>query len=533
MIGSNQGSVHRQRQGTGLATVLQGNEAQQVGNFILKDKGMQQLRRQAARNAAKELTHPEADYWSKHHKFLSDKYDELENMGVDIISKGGVDNPYQSNDPASQLYRKEARRIENLSRLSKEMQSHHEKTTAKINEKGIDHFTPEALVELNKYYNMDPNEVLEKGILPPLLEDAKPLKNGMKFWQGLMKEFEEPLPDKNLRELVKTSLAEPDSDLQRTYASKLKMLSPEGRKRIENQTLDTNLSMVEQLAFNDAAKFQPQATPIDRDEIINGWVGDIQGSLDEFGITDETGLSKSGTVRKNINSKIENRVKDGLLSNPKVMQMDIEAGLYEEGATDKETLANAMEYYTPYSRQRLALKYKEDRNVSQYGKMTPDQKVKRVQWLEHMKSKDNTLVSNAAKYLIGMETENGLAVKDVVYEPITNVLVMSLTGQYSTDKIQKTDNLGRVLSEEIVETTPKQTIELNLNIPADREKLLGYYDQSFYEYHRKQEYSTERADGPRIPGQSAQIKNENDMGGRGSNPSPPTKKSSNVLQGFK
>ena len=67
MVGSNQGQVHSERQGTGLATVLQGDRAYIEGQ---KQLGQYQLDRKA-KQAEQQRIRAEADQeWEKNHPDL-------------------------------------------------------------------------------------------------------------------------------------------------------------------------------------------------------------------------------------------------------------------------------------------------------------------------------------------------------------------------------------------------------------------------------------------------------------------------------
>lgn len=497
-----EGNVHNQRHGTGKSYIL-GNQNLAISALTdLNKKKDLEAKAAAAAAAKKRVASDDPEYYYRYHKDVQGQYDEMSKMYQDL-STAGVKDPYAGTDPVSQQFQQKAKKMQKMAAASMQLKDDYNKTRGQINKNGENHYTQDSILELDRFMNRPLDDIMNSGENFPRLIERNPFANSMKHWQSLFKGKKgQKFEDQEIRDLVNLSLTEPELELDNTYKSKLLYMSPEERLKLKELADENGVSMIGQMAYEDALKFAPKAKPFDRDKVITGMIGNIQKSLDTASSVKSDGTKWSGTVRKNIPSKISGRVRQTLISEPRLMKADLAAGLYEEGPTDKETMDNAVSYYKNEVPGMLKTQSDVNKTVRKGGYGIPKEEfdASANEWLAHLKSGDEDYAYEAGRYLVGYKYPNQLVVEEVNFDEASNSLKLKLTGQAKEAKVKRPkvdpdtgelelDFLGQPVMEETFETrSPEEEVTINLNDGHDRELLMGMYDSSFFGYHKKTPY---------------------------------------------
>lgn len=209
-VGDNQGNVYTSNEGFGKAYILpDSNKAlDMLPDYIdleFKIRQANQKQKQAEQEAKKEKTAEYAnkayeakqDWWWRHDQELDNEFNSAFNLGAEIQAKGL--DPFTSNDPASQQFRKDLGRIETKGKLSKQLQEQYGADRKIIDEakaKGIK-LEEDTIVQNEEWYKThDLNKVLDEGLLPPSLRYKDPAVNLEEVYRtaagGIAKEGDVP-----------------------------------------------------------------------------------------------------------------------------------------------------------------------------------------------------------------------------------------------------------------------------------------------------------------------------------------------------
>lgn len=431
MLGSNMGSVHKQRQGTGYATVLQSD------NLALKDFLLQDDREQAAKAAAgaakakaaqdamKGLTEFNPERWLKHDKEIQGMMDEWVSKGAQIIAAGG--NPNNGMDPASIEWRRNKAKIENYSKASMQMQEMHKAVTGKINGSEADKYDPEYLSMQKDYFDMDIKKVADEGILPPPLLQAKPSLNLQKTWTSLSKDLydakkDKPITDTEKWDFVRASMAN-DPGVSEAAASYLHNLPKAERDRYAEMEKKTGRSQIELVNYDFMTRYEPGKEPFDLNTYIQKGVDSIDVPYAEYTTPDKFGkYVKKDEFKKSATEKAQLMLTDpqATIEYQKMLPMN-------PGETEGVYRARAV---ADLSKRMMDMKAKDTRSgITDKGEGEKKQQVSAEEWLRDVKSGDKQKQTRATSFLfeskgvmgnMNVDKAEVLETKDMPWHPAAN-----------------------------------------------------------------------------------------------------------------
>lgn len=320
MLGTNVGSVHKQRQGTGYATILQSD------NLALKDFLLQDDREQAAKAAAlsakqkahadamKSLTDFNPERWLKHDKEIQTRMDDWVSQGAKIIANGG--NPSNGMDPGSVEWRRKRAEIEALSKASMQMKDMFTATRGKIDGSEADKYDPDAIVQMKDYFDMPIGDIVKSGVLPPPLLQAKPSLNLQKTWTSLSKDLydakkDKPITDAEKWDFVRASMAN-DPEINEAAVSYLYNLPADERQRYADLEKKTGRSQIELVNYDFMTRYEPGKEPFDLNKFIQQGVDSIDVPYGEYKTPDKFGKY----VKKDDFKKIATQKAQVMLADP-------------------------------------------------------------------------------------------------------------------------------------------------------------------------------------------------------------------------
>jgi len=176
MVGSNQGQVHSERQGTGLATVLQGDRAyiegqQNLGQYALDKKAKQtelKTRRDAAWKALNDF-HPE--YWDKDNVAVQSELDALVDEGGRLIAQSKTGDPFTDVTPEALAFQKKFNIVRGLAQKSKQAMAEDIAIRAELRGKNVEDYNAQ---DLAAYKSWLETPIAERG-QAPIIGKAAPL----------------------------------------------------------------------------------------------------------------------------------------------------------------------------------------------------------------------------------------------------------------------------------------------------------------------------------------------------------------------
>jgi hypothetical protein len=401
MLGSNIGSVHKQRQGTGYATILQSD------NLALKDFLLQDDREQAAKAAAgaakakaaqdamKGLTDFNPERWLKHDKAIQSRMDEWVSKGAQIISAGG--NPNNGMDPASIEWRRNKAEIEAASKASMQMKDMYTATRGKIDGSENDKYDPESLMQMQQYFDLPIDRVVKEGILPPPLLQAKPSLNLQKTWTSLSKDLydakkDKPITDTEKWDFVRASMAN-DPGVSEAAASYLHNLPKAERDRYAEMEKKTGRSQIELVNYDFMTRYEPGKEPFDLNTYIQKGVDAIDVPYAEYTTPDKFGkYVKKDEFKKSATEKAQLMLTDpqATVEYQKILPMN-------PGETEGVYRARAV---ADLSKRMMDMKAKDTRSgITDKGEGAKKQQVSAEEWLRDIKSGDKDKQARSANFL--------------------------------------------------------------------------------------------------------------------------------------
>lgn len=448
MLGTNIGSVHKQRQGTGYATVLQSE------NFALKDYLLQDDREQAAKAAAaaaKQKAHADAmkaltdfnpERWLKHDKEIQTRMDDWVSQGAQIIANGG--NPSNGMDPGSVEWRRKKAEIEALSKASMQMKDMFTATRGKIDGSEADKYDPDAIVQMKDYFDMPIGNIVKGGILPPPLLQAKPSLNLQKTWTGLSKDLydakkDKPITDAEKWDFVRASMAN-NPEINEAAISYLHNLPAAERQRYADLEKKTGKSQIELINYDFMTRYEPGKEAFDLNKFIQQGVDAIDVPYGEYRTPDKFGkYVKKDDFKKSATQKAQLMLTDpqGLNEYQKILPIN-------PGETEGAYRARAV---PDLAKRMMDMKAKNtESGVTDKGQGEKEMMVSAEKWLKHIKSADKTLNARAGNYLF--ETKGVLGNMNITNAEVTDQysdemlplgknLVLTLEGAPSLQKVEE------------------------------------------------------------------------------------------------
>lgn len=400
MLGSNTGSVHKQRQGTGLATVL--GDSLAVKDFIHRDDaeaaGRAQAaaaKKQAADAAAKDIKDFNPERWIRHEREIKDGLNMWIDEGAKLMQKGI--NPNSSVTDEAVAWRKQRATIEAKSKASMQMKQMFEATRGKIDGSEPDKYSQDTLTNMKSYFESPLDDIISGAVLPPAMLQAKPSMNLQKTWVGLSKDLydrngNKPLDEAGKWDFVRASMSN-DPDIMEAAGSYMAQLPQNELDRYKQRAQSTGKSVIELVNYDFLERYSPGREPFD----LNKYIQTAADSIDvsEVAYSDPNRFSSSTDkklLEKNATTKAQ-----VALTNPDAIVAYQSLLPMKDGETEGEYRARAV----PHLSKTIQNLKSQDRKsgLTDKGGEGKDMTVSAEMWLKHIKAPSTGLNERAANFL--------------------------------------------------------------------------------------------------------------------------------------
>lgn len=284
-VGTGAGDVHKQKQGTGLGTVLTPGKEIQYAYLLNQDREKKLGERKAAKDAALAKINAGNDYWYKHEAELGSRVTGLREKGAQLISSGIAD-PFSSQDPRAIEFRKEYDTVAQMTTASKQLKDQYTAYKQDIDKAGPDDYDDDTVILIDKYYDTPLSEIVKSGLTPPHLIKKRPYTDAFAFMGKNMEEWSKSwngsIPDDNkVNDFVNALVTDPanKANISRTYSSKLAQMSPEERTDLEARAKAAFREPFVQMAIDDANRWKKSKEPFNALKLLSAAAAAAESGL--------------------------------------------------------------------------------------------------------------------------------------------------------------------------------------------------------------------------------------------------------------
>ncbi len=480
-VGSSSGSVHKQRQGTGLATILEGDRALDTYDGLAALDRAKMARKQAELDAARDrMLKFNPDRWFKHENTVNTALNGWVEEGAKIMADNEVD-PYTSTDERSVNWRKKQNEIAGLGMASTQLQDAYTKLRAKIDGADPGKYTPASLNDLADYFGRDVEDIIASGEMPPALMQTKPFLNVQEHISKVMGAINPTLNGNTMTDvdrwgIVKETLANPAvaDDLNESLANMFQQMRPEEQLDLNRRAIAAGKSVQEQATFDFVMRYETQRKAFNYDTWKKSLVDRVTVPYKKWDGADS--FSKKvdeAEIAKNIGTI----ARDAFVGDERALQ-EYEAVLPRTpGITDQVYRDQAEKHLAKQIRNEIATQ--EEAGVTVRGQDKKDLQVSQKTWLPDIMSKDPDKYREAAGYITGLKGVMGnMTVMDsrVMQGTPYPDFRLTLKGNLDLKDIEK--ELPGGLGEFITETVQRGTdTEIFIPItPQTENYLLTFHD---------------------------------------------------------
>lgn len=487
MVGTSAGSVHKQRQGTGLATVL--GPSISAKDFAYLDN-QEQAGLAAAKKAKAEtlaaakqkILEFNPERWLKHELEVRDMQTKWVDQGAKLLNSGT--NPYNGTDEASIRWRNERDRIEAYANASTQMKDMFKALRSKIDGSDPDKYDPETIKAINDYFDMPVKDVVEKGILPPELMQKKPTANLQKSWVGLVTDLQTrtgqgEFSDKERFDFITQSTANSE-DLNEAAQSYFANLPKAVQDDYKARSQSTGRAITD-LVHYDFMKRYEKNQPFDLNKFIQQGADSVDVPYSE--VRTPSGFGKYVDTKEL--TKIANTKAMVMLTDPTALQEYESLLPREENENDGAYRTRAIGDLTKRIKDLKSTstlvgkteKGEGDAQLNASGEL----------WLQHIKSEDPEKYKEAAGYLFQTPGVLGLNVSEsiVLDNPLTTeprVLLLKLKGKPSLEKVKEaiSESMGAGTNFTYSSVNPWGEVRVPITNQTEN-ALLKMHDKAFKE----------------------------------------------------
>ena len=409
-VGTRQGYIHDQRQGTGLATVLSGGDLAAKTAMSFAEADMLERKKKkadadaAAAAALTEMQKFDPEMWYNHDAEIKGQVNDWHDKGTQLL-QAGID-PMKSLSPEAVEWRKQQGRIKAMSRYSMQRKQEFDITRNKLDGTQANKYTSESIAAVKEYFDKPLAQSVDDQSLPPQLIERTPYVNRTDTWGKITAEWNKQnpgvdLPDDEVDTRAKAILNEPElgPQLQRSYDSSLALMPETERQAIKDRADEAGRSVYQQMAFEDAKRTMINRAPFNMAEFEKKGVDSINPST--YSTAGPLG-SSSGVDMKKLKAQADIVASSIIESDPRALKAYDKPGLLpRDGDNDEEYKARLR----PYLAKRLVDMTEQSRATAQTekGKEAKEIKESGQLWLKHMMSPDRQYYNEAGTYLYMMK----------------------------------------------------------------------------------------------------------------------------------
>lgn len=342
MVGSGAGQALHEQQGTGLATVLQGNEAlrtaQAVGMDRVRQAAAERLKREQERDAAiKSLTSFSPEYWYRHSAEMQSAIDGVFNEGARLLSKKGVTNPWVGTSPQEIEFQKNASRVKQMAMASKQAKDVMDQFNKDLSLQDPSTFETESILAGKAFSEASLADIASGKVKPPVLVKRTPFQDNLAAVKPLMADLEakhgdRDVPEADMRDMARNAVLNPDfyEKAERSYSTALARMDEGERRLFMQRAADAGVSPVEQGIFEDMGRVQKAKKPFEYDSELSKRVD----ALDESTRSWSDG-ERSGSVTAPVGAK--QAALNWVMSDPRVIRFWSDKKGIKQGVDENDT----------------------------------------------------------------------------------------------------------------------------------------------------------------------------------------------------
>lgn len=451
MLGSSAGTAHRQRQGTGLATVL--GPSQSLHDFIRLDEreyaanqAEEQKRAAQATASRQKMLDFNPERWFKHEVDIRNMQNKWLDSGAQLLN-GGVD-PYSGTDPASLEWRKNKNKIEAYAIASKQVQEYHKTIRAKLDGSAPGTYDTASVQALQDYFETPIADIVEKNMLPPNLVERKPTENLQQYWVKTMADLQGRTGQGQFTDAERWAFIEQTRSsnpaLQESIESYYQQLPPAMQDDIRQRARTAGRTEADIIHYDFMTRYEKQRDPFDLNKFVQAGADSI-----DVPYTQVSTPSGFGTYvdKKEMDRIAGEKAMLMLSSSPEALQA------YEQvlPMMPNENEAAYRQRAIGHLKNSL-IKLKSTKTVdgvTEKGQGDKEQAESSARWLSDVKSPDAQLHSEASGYLLQTRNLSGLTVRHSAIaqgptNPLTGqvgggprLLVLTLDGKPSLQKVEE------------------------------------------------------------------------------------------------
>lgn len=509
-IGTQLGSVHKQRQGTGLATVLDGgdalNAATRAWQYDMADLQRRDAERQAKREAAlKRLQSFSPEWFYKHNFEMKSALDAHLGKGAELLGRGVAD-PFTGTDAESVAFQKEHARLTAMSNASMQVKERWDALQKQVAASSPDDYDPRSIANAVSFFDIPLSEIIESGASPVTLQKKRPflqmnefIGKNMAAWQAA-RGGEQP-SDGEVFEFVNSLANEPANRQQfvEGYASKLAQIEPDEKKRLEDTARAGGREVWQQMAYEDALRFRKRREAFDLQKELQQAAKMAEGgvSYSEWSTPDSFGKApKKGSKESAIKSAVDATFN----SDSRWMEVYDREGELPRGKeeNDGEYAKRVKAYMAAKLDPLVGVQTKSGKTDK--GQQDSERERAKSAFVEDMRSGDWMRAQGAANVLIGTRFANNLDINNatITQGPQGFNLELDLGTNLSTKDVRRQiadSSTGDVSDKVLVEDRQgRQVVKIDLSEGAISNQILArLIDNTIKEGGRYDPSLTERS----------------------------------------
>lgn len=272
VVGTGLGTAHNLRQGEGLATVLVGDSAVDTYRRIADREWVDAQRRDADRRARRDaalarLRTTDPEFFYKHNAEKEALQRGLLELGTTIAMSNK--DPFTDVTPDAVEFQKRYSKLMSMSQASMQLKQQFVDLQKELmGGKDVDYAADDVSKAL-AFYDLPLEEIVTKGLVPPTLQKKAPMLEMSQFIGKNMATWQkdtDKIPTDNEIDAFVNALASDADNKQKFvagYGSKLMQMDEEERKSLEARARAGGRETWQQMAFEDAKRWQKQQTPLD------------------------------------------------------------------------------------------------------------------------------------------------------------------------------------------------------------------------------------------------------------------------------
>lgn len=424
VVGTEIGTVHNQRQGTGRATVLQGDRALDTYERLWAVDQAAQARkdqeRAAKRGAAMTaLKSFKPEWFYKHDGEMSAALNDHFNKGAELLAR--IDDPFTSSDPAAVEWQKEHARIQAMSNASMQVKEQFGMLQKQMATADPNDFDARSLDNAVKYFDTPLSKIVESGSTAPVLMKKKPALDTMDFIakrMGTWQSTSGAIPtDNEVREFTRGLMSDPANrdQIVTGYGSRMAQMDADEKKALEDRARMAGAEPAEQLMFEDAKRFQKRREAFDLQKELKTAAGMAEGGVDYTEWNTPEGFGKA-PKKGSKEAAIKAAVDATFNSDPRWMEVYDREGELPRGAeeTDGEYAKRVKVHMAKQIDPLVGISTKS----GQTDKAGKDAELKQSQeqFIADIRSGDAVRMQGAANALVGEKFAANLTVENAVIQ---------------------------------------------------------------------------------------------------------------------